>query len=287
MLKLAEIPPEFKKSNYDICKTWGINQWLDALITRQSALRTWQYSSNHNDKTAQEVLAAISRAREIALKLIKNPTEKTYVGADFYPEEPPTSIRNQNLLDYFDCWQKMAKNRVCPYGNYGRIAAYGKEDRPEDNVQDRFIRSQLSTDAWRFNDQWDESPREFFIAVSLDETDDVVIDEFKSWLKKIRKDTERVPLSRPINLEDLDEWFQRYLPFLDLTLWAKTHDRRISGRLLGKAIFGDLQGVADRLRTVEKNANDIISDESIQKLRAQAVAAELKKARDNFKVPPN
>lgn len=93
------------------------------------------------------------------------------------------------------------------------------------------------------------------IRVNLDATDQQIIEDFKVYLTACRQDAEATPRDKNYTDNDAQKWHRNgVLPYLDLTIWARSENIMITQHVLGQAIFPDdfLGDPTDRIRRTTK-----------------------------------
>jgi hypothetical protein len=88
------------------------------------------------------------------------------------------------------------------------------------------------------------------LIVDLTAPDNEVIAEFKRWLVDMRNE-QNCGEKSIITQKDLDDWVSSgLLPYIDLTLWARSQNASINQHVMGEAIFPDEDSVetTDRIR---------------------------------------
>ena len=112
------------------------------------------------------------------------------------------------------------------------------------------------------------------LIVDLTATDEEIIENFQSWLEQQRNLLG--PEGRPLKFTQghFNKWIaDQLLPFIDLTLWARSIQRNIPHRAMGEilSVVQDERDIELRdRRTVEKNADALLQWSLIAALHAQA-----------------
>ncbi len=77
------------------------------------------------------------------------------------------------------------------------------------------------------------------LQVNMFAPDSLIIDNFKEWLKSAR-DVFEMPSRNLFTLTDMESWAKfQILPFIDLTVWARLEDVRISDPVMGNVLFSN------------------------------------------------
>jgi hypothetical protein len=117
------------------------------------------------------------------------------------------------------------------------------------------------------------SSKRFFISVDLGASDKFLEETFKEWVKKTRDKTNIHSKGRHFNKKDFEEWHnERYLPLLDLSIWAAANQGRVTGRLFKENLYANISVYTENniYKRLVPNARSIISDENISALKSQA-----------------
>jgi hypothetical protein len=113
----------------------------------------------------------------------------------------------------------------------------------------------------------------FYVSVDLEASDDQLKEDFSSWLKKTRIDTQKNKKRSYIKQTDFDQWVEYgVMPYLDLTFMSKLEGKKITQDKLGQLIFPDEFEVtiSERIRKVTKPlAERLINDDIGEFLKYQ------------------
>lgn len=110
----------------------------------------------------------------------------------------------------------------------------------------------------------------WYLEIDASAPDDVLIDDFKGWLAKLREKHGRVD---PISESTLRRWAQhRVLPLIDLTILARLAGIETTNYSLGCMIFSDIDGVdvAEKIRKTTRPLADWIMNDGEGAIHAKA-----------------
>ncbi len=90
------------------------------------------------------------------------------------------------------------------------------------------------------------------VMVNLDASDDQIINDFRKWLADKREKQESRPPKKMITSEQTAKWrTYEILAYLDLTLWARANNKKITNELMGSTLFPNIDvNKAERIRKV-------------------------------------
>ena len=115
-----------------------------------------------------------------------------------------------------------------------------------------------------------------YVAIDAEAPDDVLIEDFKQWLKQRREVFGKAPA---ITENDLRKWSQhRVLPYLDLTILANLAGVTLTNYVIGCKLFADLNEIdlAEKVRKTTAPLAEWLIGEGHPQLQAKA-NAELRK----------
>jgi len=112
-----------------------------------------------------------------------------------------------------------------------------------------------------------------FLSINLSASDKTLINEFKNWLKKHRKETNSTKLKSRIDESDINKWCDyKILPYIDLILWGYFNEIAINQNILGEVLFCDERDVdsTERIRqTTIPLAKKVFSNKMNSKIAFQ------------------
>jgi len=111
------------------------------------------------------------------------------------------------------------------------------------------------------------------LSVNLLLPDRELVEQFEAYLPVLRKECDAPIFSKKWHRPDFAEWARLgVLPYLDLMLWEKEQDAKISYQVMEEAIFPSIGGSENRIRkTTVPKAKELISKKSLALLRVQAI----------------
>lgn len=311
MCPLPKIPDEFKVNKYDICRTWKPADWARALFVRSAILRRWDLVTEHKTDGSECLILTKPEVRRIVLSLLEKPDSTLQFKApDFLAERlirdqtVSEFFSPIDLMQTADSAQKYKKIGIPvshEYETYGTwIAKYresstfrdymidpslgedSQEDHPEFerraiyNVIDSIRQSEKlinETPSWKIHHEANNSGGRFMISVDLCAPNADLVVDFKRWLKETRKTAGIRPIRRRFSSRELAQWHgNRYLAFIDLYIWSRTHGKKVSHSDIGSVIFPDdeRRDSESVRKTLSKNALNLLKDETISCLDYQA-----------------
>lgn len=308
---LPKIPDEFKVSKYDTCRTWKPADWARALFVRSAILRRWALVTEYDTGNSEESIMTRPVVRSAVLSLLEKPdstlqfkapnflTERLIrdqtVSEFFSPIDLMQTVdsaqKYQNIgipvcheTEVYGTW--IAKYRESStfrdYMSDPSLEEDSQEDHPEcerraiHNVIDSIRQSEKlinETPSWKIYHEANNSSGRFMISVDLCAPNADLVADFKRWLKETRKTAGIRPIRRKFSSRELAQWHgNRYLAFIDLYIWSRTHGKKLSHSDIGSVIFpGDESRDSESVRkTLSKNALNLLKDEIIACLNYQA-----------------
>jgi hypothetical protein len=135
----------------------------------------------------------------------------------------------------------------------------------------------LDVPAWKMMaDIGYPSDGEVSITVDLYASEEKLLEDFRSWLRKTRKNLGVPNLQSRFSSADFERWCQyQILAYLDLTFWAEVHGKRLTHQMLGVSLFPNEYNVslAERIRkVVAPMAQAASSTPYLEALLSQALA---------------
>lgn len=108
------------------------------------------------------------------------------------------------------------------------------------------------------------------VAVELNSSDEVILDDFKNWLIEARKHTGKQAFQKLFSEARLRRWHDaRVLEYLDLTTWHKNNGMEITQGQIAEVIFPDDRtgGATERVRkTTKPLVNELMTPDFINSL---------------------
>lgn len=275
-----KIPKEFQVSNYSACASWGLQQWADALLCRRQLRTHWKLACQKGSDNAPAHL--IQNVLDATQKMLSLPLTTESSLPLYIPNISP--IKDQSAYNFFCDAEIINEREYLSWDARFKYALYYHFAEDEDGNEvikgefeesiARDIQRILETPAWRMHREVSQYPRDFMILVNLGASDELLIKEFKDWIKKTRKEADIPQIRRSYFANDFQDWhLQRLLPYLDLMFWAETHKKSFIQAQIGLTLFpNDYDGnPGEKVRkTIIPNAEKLISDEVVLALTRQA-----------------
>ncbi|MFI3217443.1 MAG: DUF6387 family protein [Methylococcales bacterium] len=291
MKKLTKIPSEFSLAKYDAVADFvGSEEWFVNLEKRYELFALCNTPFHLIDTKNVDGLAAAanmqSSTREKVLRLLENPIitiEESggllYLSSD----DAVVSLKNK---DFFEMLRCVHFHDEANYQNVLRlITTYCKPDEIEHPRDFNLIHKRFWND--------DISPElTAFAKVDLYASDDKLIDDFMAWVKVEKekrfinivdnkggsKIPDKIRKHAPTQA-DLKQWTKnKVLPCLDLMIWAKVNQLKITNEMLAGALFSMNLHVDDTTLKVTRstrNKADELMDQATLMIFANAVKKEI------------
>lgn len=116
-------------------------------------------------------------------------------------------------------------------------------------------------------------PDNAMLGINLLLPDKVLIEQFKAYLPALRKECGAALFSAKWRKPNFAEWVRLcVLPYLDLLIWQNETGTKFLNHVLEEVLFPSSKGSEDKVRkTTAPKAEELISNESLAYLRAQAI----------------
>ena len=260
----------FNRSAYDACAKWGLNEWASALTAR-SYMDSFFHSGSGDGLTD----GMASYYREKAEDLLANPLGHQSFELNRLFLSP---IVDQSAAEFFIGHDAMSDLRFSEWAIRKRYA-----DNDSDDVEDidLYLNEEIrlgvhkfhTTPAWKMKRQALGDIGRFFIGVDLGAWDEIIIEQFKFWLKKTRVEANVQPIRRLFNSDHFSDWHcDRLLLYLDLTFCCKAYKEQVTHEEMAKILFPyeeQRDSVARVRRTISTNALKLVSEEYVSALNTQ------------------
>ncbi|MBC3863743.1 hypothetical protein H8K32_16670 [Undibacterium jejuense] len=273
-------PEEFHISNYNVCASWGLQQWTDALLSRWRIRVHWKLACQNgtSDKAPAHL---IQNVRDTAKKMLSHPLT-TDSGLPLY--SPHTSpIKDQSAYNFFSDADIINEPEYLSWHARFKHALYYHFAEDEDGnevIEGEFEKSiasdiqlVLETPAWKMHREVSKHPKDFMISVNLGASNELLMKEFKDWIKKTRKEANIPQIHGFYDNDDFEVWHrERLLPLMDLMFWADVHKESITQAQIGLALFPNdyERDLGEKIRkTTIPNAKKLISKEVVLALTYQ------------------
>ena len=272
--------PCFDLGAYDQCTTWKLEDWCSALSLRMRLNaawdRYWQFGEpNMSQETMDGFPYQLMSQRELleaAEHILRNPLIAELPRA--HPSVSGICIRDQSVTDLFNGADDFKNPGYEPWAaSYSEMPPYPGffaelENAPLGAAECEQVVLEMTngTQAWKMKtDVEGLIPHEFFIAVSLNASDDQLCSEFRSWLKEIRRNVGLKSHVANVGEANFKRWHkERLLPFIDLSFWATTRRTKFTNASIGRVLFPNHEegkGSVDEIvrRTTTVRANELLS----------------------------
>lgn len=261
---------KFDRSAYKDCAKWGLKEWASALTARSYMDAFFHHSSGDEltDGMAQYYLGK-------AGDLLADPLRHQSFECDRLFLSP---IVDQSVAEFFRGHDAMSDRRFFEWAIRKWYA-----DNDYDDVEDfdldlgeeisSGVHKFNTTPAWKMKHKVLGDTGRFFIGVDLGASDEFLVNQFRCWLKNIRKNADVPPIRRLFNANHFSDWHcNRLLPYLDLTFCCKVYKEKVTHEEIAKLLFPfeEQRDSTTRLRrTVSTNALKLVSEEYVSALNTQ------------------
>lgn len=231
MKKPSFCPDGFDINKYDVCKYFSRSAWLEALLIRELDL------------------PVIKNREKLALAIIGRQEEyqglANFVGNDLsYPSVLPTS-----LYDFL-----FALSRYEPDGDEIKAVNFFIKKVRSPLYWDAAI--DYVCDAYDFDVVYADISREScskLLTVNLQETDEIILGEFKKWLseQRVERGDSIKRSSKQIDDKTLESWAEyKLLAYIDLLDWCDVTGNRFTHNQMGSLLYPDEYNVdvSERVR---------------------------------------
>lgn len=261
MNHLQHLPKEFDLTKYDECRSWGSMKWYKALHLRAlRGMRSLLIDGKELD------------CKEAATQILMNPLSMENPWHD--PILAP--IVNQTTADYFEGAMDILYDDpdYCFWFNLVK-----SDDEGHIEVGEAFGKTSVSLiHAWemhrKINPDRSNNVDRFFISVDLRASDELLYKKFREWITRTRAAAQIESTPKLFDKPKFKIWCDnRYLPFLDLSFWAKAHNKTITYSEFADILFNNDESKSDIdviRKTIKKNALAILSEKNIDALKSQA-----------------
>lgn len=254
----TSVPKDFDIKVYDICASWKMCDWVQELNTRHYMDAVFE-KAKKNELTAE----FLDSYKVIADSLLSKPfrNKNTYYGICLSP------IVDQFAGDFFAGYFAVRNRRYADWA----ARMFCAEDHADEVMMDEdsviapireIVHEYDTTPAWKVHRDagYTDSGERFFIGVDLRATDDFLVDQFRSWINKTRKDSGINSVKRTFGEKELNVWHKnRYLPLLDLYFWLLVNQIKINFTHIEGALFPNCEP-RDRVRkSLLKSAVKLVS----------------------------
>ena len=265
------VPEYFDVTIYDACKDWSLKIWAEELSSRWYMRDVLE--KEEKSKLTDEI-RAVNKLRSD--KLIERPLNNR----ELYPRPFLPSVIDQSAEEFFrghlvieDRRYKDWVVRMLCAEKFGDEVLDGSSDVSE-WVHDA-VNEFYSAPAWKVHRDSlvSRSHERFFVGVDLRASDDHLVSQFKSWIKRTRSEANVNAIEDTFNKKSLYEWHEnRLLPYLDLAFWGAVNNKIITNAAMEDALFpGNCHGaVGDRIRKkTAPMARTLIQEDFITALQLQ------------------
>lgn len=282
LLEITDIPNAFDISRYGTCASWKLADWAAALTERWLLRNRWSFANQLEESEYSR--ETINNLKETARKFLKNPLPEASNALFLRPKKTP--VRDQSAFEYLDhpdLGHPNISEWITRYA-HAKSEAYTVDHNGVYKANSERVRGLLpeiqkvhETPAWQMLREVSANDKCIFVAVDLKAPDDLLVSEFKTLLKRVRKNIGAAPIRRQFNKSDFTRWHeQALLPYQDLTFWAQTEQKRIPQAVLGETLFPDEANIAldEHIRkTIAPNSQLLVSEEIVATLAAQLQAS--------------
>ncbi|WOD18962.1 DUF6387 family protein [Paraburkholderia kirstenboschensis] len=280
---VSDIPASFQLERYAGCANWGAPEWWRALSLRYP-FEAWSYLTPEELAEDEDNPDLLEIVRGNVLGFMERPLPVVEGELRPFPADTLSKpIRDLTGADYYEGLFNLHsgwydKPSTLALRAIHRAGMMDFEAIQPEQEGERAFAELSNTPAWRIHREADAPAEKFGIEVNLGATDEFLVKEFKRWLKRIRKDAGIPQIPKEFDASHFADWHEdRLLPYLDLTMWARSHGGAFNLSALGYVLFPDealrdakMREVEPRIRrTIAPKARAIISLEVISTLNRQ------------------
>lgn len=276
---LSDIPSDFRLEKYDVCSTWGVEEWCQALTDRAHSRQFLSLQTGDLAETTESGTGYIDPLRDVALGYLADPSPHIVDDDPVYPPDWQRLIRDLTGSDLYyglfrvgkPGYEESAELAKKVARLTGLSDARGSEQRQIELEAILAMRKLDEMPAWQIHRHANSLEDKFWIEVELGSSDDELVKQFKRWLKQTRKDAGLLKkMQKRFRGSDFADWHsKRLLPYLDLTLWARAHGGSLSSTVLGSALFPNEPMRGGKMRTVEPMIRRTVAPQAEQLLSWQ------------------
>ncbi|WP_310644819.1 DUF6387 family protein [Burkholderia cenocepacia] len=265
-LASSDIPSNFNLAAYDVCATWGLDEWCSAVTDRNLLRMAFDMAKRSPANGPSDTMEFVKQQSE---HYFFNPLPSPKATSEPF-DGHSSPVRDVSALEFFDGYFATHDER------YSTFAALASSHIGEDWLSDAARQNEetlKSIPAWKMNDDVGVRNDYFMVAVDLGASDEMLVREFKTWLKSTRKAVGSARIKPAFTQRDFEEWHEkRLLPYLDLSLWAAARGAHFTLPVLADALFPNVihVGVEDRIRkVVAPDAEFIVSPYVVSAMNVQ------------------
>ncbi|MCQ8128154.1 DUF6387 family protein [Methylomonas rivi] len=251
MKKSPNLPNWFKLESYYGMETLTPKEWLENLSERQFFLSSLEYSSSIDASFADKYFQGI----------ITDPLRnKRYWAEGLQPSSAVSTLTNLGACTIAQTLKFTAPQSVLSIKDYKDLVRHSRRSLFDENTKEY-----LQSD---FRDRTSHTR----VTVNLYANDEQIIADFKKWLEKVRQDKNLVAPKKLFNEVDFKEWAEyMILPYLDLIIWSKYNEIKITQPVLGNVLFPDeIVDTTERIRrTIKPKAEWLMQESTINALALQ------------------
>jgi hypothetical protein len=291
MKKLTKIPSEFSLAKYDAVAQFDSKEWFVNLEKRYELFALCNTPFHLIDADNADGLAAVANmqasTRKKVLALLENPIvpiEESNSSLFGLQDDAVVTLKNKDFFTLLQCTNFEYKE------NYQTFV----KELTENSTSGIVTRPRNSKLSDKYFWGVDISPlHSAFAQVDLWNSDEKLVEDFKAWVKTEKakryidvvdnKGSSKIPdkiRKHPPTQADFNQWAENnVLPYLDLTLWAKANQGKITLETLGEALFAANELVDDTTLKVTRSTKpkaDELMDQSTLMIFANAVKKEIK-----------
>lgn len=263
------VPDDFDISIYDVCASWGLNDWVAELSAR--SFMSYVFAKEREGRLTDELRSSYVEQAEL---LLLTPLQSLRTQADICL----SPLMDQSADEFFRGHRVLSDSRYRAWvqrmedtEKYGDLVEDG--DLEFDEKICRNVHEYLSSPAWKIHRDSLGQVKRFFIGVDLNASDDYLVKQFRSWIAKTRAEANIEPKQWLFSDKRFEKWHKdRLLPYLDLTFWAIINHKKIKPADMEELFFqGRFDGFSGEYVTkkVAKEAVKLISDETLYALNVE------------------
>ena len=270
MTSRSTLKPEwFDLSNYDVCSTWALGDWAQAVGLRSFLIQLAEDHQNHpsGDHWRHVILQHVGSNAQ--LPTCQEDDDENDEPAALPPRKSVAALSLEEATFIHHRFRDSLENRDCAILSEedAKLLIKTPEDSPFANdVYDETLFKKLG---------YEVAAELYFthVTVDLSAPDEILFEDFKHYVETERARLNWHSRTKRFSPRDFQDWHQnRLLPFLDLTLWARAKEVKLTNADIAEILFPDeydVDLVSRVRRTVKPKAELLVSDAIVDALHAQ------------------
>ncbi|MGT2471540.1 DUF6387 family protein [Paraburkholderia terrae] len=272
-----DIPQTFSVDKYKACKHFGWHEWYVNLEERANRLDVLRLAPADIERIGlPDLLRDVFAAPFTEYEELQDDVHLSYPRRRQVESVTAGDLLLARML-YFDktCDHPHDRLRQAVLTTENSLQRDGHVESAEYEEAQNILRTPVYEIDEFDVDDLDEGAYAF---VDLSGPEEKLVDDFREWLKEVRKARGCVDLGKRFTQADFDDWHRyKILAYIDLTTWARHQEFSITHQLMGVLLFPEEYSIAlaERVRkTVAPLAQTLLMGTTIDAIRSQALEAQ-------------